>query len=107
MSFRESRGQRTYVGVHNDHNAGLTDVGRVVRDAWVFGILPETETCEGWSMQRIQLLYDQVSDAWAPYGHLASALPEELRERHRRIYDEAVAAARARGWDPELDASDE
>ena len=106
MSFRQSGSQRLYVGVHQDQDGGLTDIGRIVRDAWVLGVLPETETCEGWSAQRLQLLYDEVSKAWEPYGHLASRLPDELRERHRRIYAEAVAAARSQGWDPELDEND-
>ncbi len=39
-------------------------------------------------------------------GHLASNLPEELREHHRRIYDAAVANARELGWDPELGDDD-
>ena len=25
-----------------------------------------------------------------PYGHLVSGLPDELRQRHQRIYDDAV-----------------
>ena len=54
------------------------------------------------SLDRIQALYDQVYSAWEPYGHLASRLPDELRERHARIYAEAVRQARAKGWDPEL-----
>jgi hypothetical protein len=84
----------------------MTSVGNVIRDAWVFGLLPETETCEGWSHDRIESLYDQVSRAWEPYGHRVSALPEDLRERHARIYDEAVRKARAAGWNPELGEDD-
>ena len=38
-----------YVGIDQDKDGGLTNLGRIVRDAWVFGILPETETCSGWS----------------------------------------------------------
>ena len=44
---------QTYVGVNEDTNAGLTHLGRMVRDAWVFGILPETETCAGWDSARM------------------------------------------------------
>jgi hypothetical protein len=57
-------------------------------------------------LQRIVALYDKVTAAWDPYGHLVSNLPEELRERHQRIYDAAVANARASGWDPELGEDD-
>jgi hypothetical protein len=84
----------------------MTTVGRIVRDAWIFGILPETETCAGWSMDRIQAIYDQVSAAWDRHGHLMSRLPAELRERHERIYGEALRLAREKGWDPELDDED-
>jgi hypothetical protein len=33
-------------------------------------------------------------------------LPEELRERHQRIYAAAVARARELGWNPELGDDD-
>ena len=91
-----------YEGIHNQPQGGMTPTGNIIRDAWVFGLLPETETCEGWTLQRIEELYDRVSRAWQPHGHLASRLPPELRERHERIYAEAIARARAAGWNPEL-----
>jgi hypothetical protein len=72
----------------------------------VFGIIPETETCAGWSVQGIEALYDKVSAAWEPYGHLVSRLPPELRDRHGRIYAAAVERARAQGWNPALDDDD-
>ncbi len=84
----------------------MTDIGRIIRDAWVFGLLPETETCAGWDYGRIEALYDKVSAAWDPYGHLASRLPEDLRARHERIYGEALARARALGWSAELGEDD-
>jgi hypothetical protein len=95
--------QKTYVGVHNEPRGGMTISGNIVRDAWVFGLIPEEETCAGWTMQRLDGLYDQVHNAWAPYGHLASRLPPELRERHARIYGAAMERARGLGWDPALD----
>ncbi len=98
--------QQTYVGVEQDTNAGLTHLGRMVRDAWVFGILPETETCSGWDASRMQNLYEQVYAAWEPYAHLPSRLPETLRERHARLYAEAIGNARGDGWDPELGEDD-
>ena len=53
-----------YVDVDNDAQDGLTHLRRTVRDAWIFDILPETETCAGWDSARMQNLYEQV------YGHL-------------------------------------
>lgn len=96
------RRQQIYIGIHND-TSGLSPTANIIRDAWVFGILPESETCEGWSLDRIEEVYDKVSAAWEPYGHLASRLPPELRERHARIYAAAIQRARASGWNPELD----
>lgn len=99
-------GNRVYVGIDKDIQGGMTPIGNVIRDAWVFGIIPESETCEGWNAQGIDALYDKVTAAWAPFGHMVSALPPELRERHERIYSQAVVSARARGWDPELTDED-
>ncbi|MES1981265.1 MAG: hypothetical protein V4443_02200 [Pseudomonadota bacterium] len=89
---------QNYAGVYNDTDNGLTHLGRMVRDAWVFGILPQTETCEGWDSSRMQTLYDAVYKAWAPYAHLPSRLPDELRARHTAIYAEAIDTARTEGW---------
>ena len=96
-----------YVGIHADVHGGMTDIGRMIRDAWVFGLLPETETCEGWELPKFDTLYEQVHKAWEPYGHLVSQLPPELRARHERIYNEAVKRARELGWSPDLDDEDE
>mgnify|MGYP003702267633 FL=1 len=93
--------QKTYPGIHNDPNGAMDRTGNIIRDAWVFGIIPETETCEGWLRTRIEMLYDQVSAAWQPFGHLPSRLPPELMERHRQIYAEAMRQARDKGWDPD------
>lgn len=97
---------RVYVGLDKDEYGGMTPTGTVIRDAWVFGILPEGETCSGWSYDRMQALYDQVTVAWEPYGHLASRLPEPLRQRHQVIYDLALAQAKGLGWSPELGEED-
>jgi len=97
---------KIYPGIDQDPKGGMTPTGNIIRDAWVFGIIPETETCAGWALQGIDALYDKVTAAWEPYGHLASRLPRELRERHQRIYDAAVVRARAEGWDPELGDDD-
>ncbi len=95
-----------YPGIDADHYGGMTDIGRIIRDAWVFGVIPETETCAGWSAGRIEALYDSVHAAWLPYGHLASRLPPALRARHARIYTEAVRRAQALGWTAELGEDD-
>ena len=97
---------KTYCGIHDDLFGGMTPTGNIIRDAWVFGIIPETETCAGWTPQGIDSLYDKVTAAWDPFGHLASRLSPELRQRHQRIYTEAVGRARALGWDPSLDEGD-
>ena len=94
---------KTYVGIYNDAYGGMTHIGNIIKDAWLFGVLPEAETCDGWSHDRLQMVYDQVSTEWEKYGHLVSNLPPELRERHARIHDAAFARAKALGWDPSLD----
>ena len=45
-----------YGGIEQDKKNGLTPLGRIVLDAWVFGILPETETCAGWDHAKMQIL---------------------------------------------------
>jgi hypothetical protein len=98
--------KQIYVGIEQDSNEGLTHLGRIVRDAWVFGILPETETCAGWSSAQMQDLYEKVYAAWEPYAHLPSRLPDELRDRHMQLYTQAIENAKKKGWDTELDDDD-
>lgn len=98
---------KIYDGIDKQDGAAImSPTANIIRDAWVFGIIPETQTCAGWTVQGIDDLYDKVTEAWRPYGHLASKLPPELRERHHRIYAEAIARARAAGWNPELGDTD-
>jgi hypothetical protein len=94
--------KQVYAGIDKDNKGGLTHLGRMVRDAWVFGILPETETCEGWDAAQMQNLYEKVYAAWEPYAHLPSRLPEELRSKHAKFYETAISVARKDGWDAEL-----
>ncbi len=103
---RLMKANQRYPGIDQDKYGGMTDIGRIIRDAWVFKILDETETCAGWSPQRISQLYDLVSTAWEPYGHLVSNLPREIRDRHASIHARAMDRARDRGWDPELAEDD-
>ena len=96
----------TYIGIDKEVQGGMTTIGKIIRDAWVFGILDETETCEGWEISRIDALNHQVNVEWDKYGCMVSNLPEDLRARHKRIYDEAIQKAKEGGWDPEIIASD-
>jgi len=98
---------KKYVGINEDIFGGMTPIGRIIRDAWVFGLLPETETCKGWNSQGIDALLDKVNTEWDKYGCLVSHLPNELRERHKRIHDAAVAKAREMGWSGEYETGDE
>ena len=92
-----------YVGIDKDVNGGMTTIGKIIRDAWVFGLLDESETCEGWNLAGIDALLDKVTAEWDKYGCLVSRLPPELFERHQRIYVEALARARAAGWSGEYE----
>ena len=93
---------KIYAGLNSDSH-GLTPTGRAVLDARVFGLIPDSEDCAGWDVNRIQGLIHRVEAEWDRHGGLPSALPPELAARHRRIYDEALSAANTRGWDPSLD----
>lgn len=97
----------TYVGINNDVNGGMTTIGKLIRDAWVFEIIPETETCEGWNFAGVDALLDKVNKEWDKYGCLVSRLPKELFERHQKIHGVAVEKARAAGWSGELETEDE
>lgn len=99
--------ERRYEGIDKDPNGAMNPTGNIIRDAWVFGLIPETETGEGWGMGAIQALYEKVTQAWEPYAHLPSRLPPELGERHRRIYSAAIEHAKSLGWDPDEALSDE
>lgn len=96
-----------YVGIDNDLHGGMTTIGKIIRDAWVFGLIPETETCAGWNLQGIDALLDKVNREWDKYGCLVSHLPEELRERHERIHGKAMKKAREAGWSGNVETDDE
>lgn len=97
----------TYIGINNDINGGMTTIGKLIRDAWVFGLIPETETCEGWNLAGIDALLDKVNVEWDKYGCLVSHLPGELRARHQKFHDEAIERAREAGWTGEVETEDE
>ena len=93
-----------YPGLEADQRGGLTDAGRVIMDAQAFGLLPATETSAACPLARLQNLARTGQQGLeAPtFGGLPSRLPQDLRERHERIYAAAVERARAVGWDDEL-----
>lgn len=105
--IRSHSNSKTYEGILKDKFGGMTATGAIVKEAWIFGVLPESETCEGWSMDRLQKLYDDVAVVRERYGYKVSEYPEEIRERHERIHREAIERARAQGWNPDGDLSDE
>ena len=96
-----------YVGVDKDVNGGMTTIGKLIRDAWVFDLIPETETCENWNLAGIDALLQKVNAEWDKYGCLVSHLPEDLFKRHQRIHGEAMKTARAAGWTGEIETDDE
>ena len=96
-----------YVGINNDVNGGMTTIGKLIRDAWVFGLLEETETCEGWNFAGVDALLDKVNKEWDKYGCLVSHLPSDLFERHQKIHGEAVKLAKQAGWSGEVETEDE
>ena len=98
---------QTYIGIDGDVFGGMTQMGKIVRDARVFGLIEETETCAGWSGQQFEVLMDKVNENWDKYGCMVSQLPVELRERHQRIYDEAIIIAKQAGWSGEIETDDE
>lgn len=85
----------------------MTAIGKIIRDAWVFNLIPESETCEGWNLARFNSLLEEVNKEWDKYGCMVSQLPEDLFERHQRIYNEAVKQAKAAGWSGEQETKDE
>jgi len=99
--------QKTYVGINNDLNGGLTNIGRIILDARVFEIIDETETCEGWAISRLNNLQEQVNTEWDKYGLMVSQLPPALAERHKRIYGKAINKAKEAGWSGETETDDE
>jgi len=96
-----------YPGIDQDTDGGMTDRGRILRDAWVFGLVPETETGAGWRRTQFETLWVKVEDAWRQYDFRVANLPDDVRARFDRIQTEAVARARAAGWDPDEGLDDD
>jgi len=89
---------KTYAGIDKDEGGGMSPTAKIVRDAWAFGLIPETETCEGWRVHQIEALWVQVNSEWDKYGFRVGAMPPEVQERYLRIQKAAVDRAKAAGW---------
>ena len=98
---------KQYIGIDNDIQGGMTTIGKIIRDAWVFEIIPETETCKNWNLSGIDALLQKVNAEWDKYGCMVSALPEELAKRHHRIHSIAIENAKNAGWSGEHETDDE
>ena len=96
-----NRDAKSYVGIEADDYGGMTPTGKIVREARIFGLIPEDEGCAGWTPGQVEALWVRVSAEWEKYGFSVAALPDELRERFMRIQGEATQRARAAGWNPE------
>jgi len=94
-----------YVGLDIDlsQGDGITQIAKIVLDAQLFGLINEKETCKGWPSGKIQELYDQVAKAWEPFGNLPSRLPQDLREKHGKLYQPAITTTKQSGWNPDQD----
>ncbi len=97
----------TYIGIQNEINGGMTSIAKIIRDAWVFDVIEETETCEGWNLSGIDALLHKVNDKWDKYGCLVSNLPPELFEKHQRIHGQALKHAQTEGWSGEFETDHE
>ena len=71
--------KKPYVGIDKDTDGGMTVAGRIIRDAWAFGIIPETETCAGWNTQGLEDLWNKTHVEWEKYGRQVNQLPEDIR----------------------------
>ena len=107
MKQHRSRNPKLYVGIDKDTHGGMTATGKIIRDAWVFVILEEGETCTGWLIPGIDDLWEKVDREWQKYGYQVNCLPDDLRERFLRINAKAIERARAAGWNPDLPDDDD
>lgn len=92
---------KTYPGLDNDEYGGMTPVGNTIRDAWVFGLLPEGETCSGWTLNALEALYKGVSENWERYEYDVKKMPDEMQQRHAQYHKAAIEKALKRGWNPD------
>ncbi len=97
------RKDETYIGIDQDQFGGMTDIGRILRDAQAFGLIAETETGAGWTAQAIERLWEKVQQRWGEYGFSVQNFPDDIRARYLAIQEAAISRARSQGWDPDFD----
>ena len=84
---------KQYVGIDNAVNGGTTDIGKLIREARAYGILPESKTCNGFTSQVSDESWEKVQKAWRPHGFQVDNLSAEIRERYWRIQTAAMECA--------------
>ncbi|UCB54455.1 MAG: hypothetical protein JSW45_10975 [Thiotrichales bacterium] len=89
--------EKIYCGLDKDQFGGMTPPGNIIKDAWLFGILPETEN---WTHGQLQVVNEKVKIESGKYGCLVSNLPDDLKQRHAEINTKAVKKAKVLGWGP-------
>lgn len=107
MNQKPGKQGQKYIGYDEDIKNGMTTTVKIILDARVFGLIKEDQNCDGWLGAGILALQEKVTDAWDENGLLPSRLPDNLRERHMRIYEEAIKAARTNGWDPDKEIEEQ
>lgn len=98
---------KSYVGIDKDKYGGMSDIGKIIRDAWAFGLIPENETCAGWNAGRLEQLWQQVNNEWARFDFRVADLPSAIQEKYLRIQKQAVETAKQAGWDAERELDDD
>ena len=101
MNQKPGKQGQKYVGFEEDIKNGMTTTVKIILDARVFGFIEEDQNCDGWLGTGILALQEKVADAWDKNGFLPSRLPDDLRKRHAKIYEEAIKTARINGWNPD------
>lgn len=56
--------ERTYVGIDNNQFGDMTALSGLVKVALIFGLLPESQTCEGWTHAAMEALGEKVRREW-------------------------------------------
>jgi len=85
--------QSGYAGLHNDQNGGMTHWGQMVKDAWVFGLIPDTEDCAGWTDGQLQVLYEKI---WGRMGKVCASAEPPASGTTTTLYTHTPGSDRAR-----------
>jgi len=98
---------QSYVGIDKDKYGGMSDIGKLIRDAWAFGLIPQSETCAGWDSSRLEQLWQQVNNQWVRFDFRVANLPTEIRDNYLLIQQLAVKKAKQAGWDAQRELDDD